>query len=576
MTMTARGERAALMTDQLGTLRQRVLIGMTAFGIPAALITLIFRIFIGASDLAGFFATTGALALLVAVALLALRGYLQFATNIMLALFMLALVLLPTRDAVMGFGIFIVVASATLARPVVYVLSTGLTLAWTGYLAFTTPATNGSAGPNGEFISLFIIFFFLSGAIRYLIAQMELTAYKASRSARLLQSTAEVGQVLSQVLNMDDLLRQAVELIRDRFAFYHVQVFLVDEAREYANLVASTGDVGQRLIERQHRLPVGSQSVIGRVAQVGEAVISRDTDTDSVHAVNELLPNTRSELALPILDGERIVGALDVQSTRRNAFLDEDIQALQVMANQLATAMRNATLFENIQASLRENKRLFLEAEANLRENQRLNSQFAATAWANYLATAKGVSAITLDQGYGVPQFEADWSEAMREAQRRVRPITRNQDGQQMTAVPIVLRGAVIGAIEVAAQDVRETDMIEMMNAIAQRLATNLDNVRLYEEAQEATLQEQKINTVVARYQAASSVDEMLQITLSELSEALGAEQGTIRLGLVSGTPSEPAPASSANGHHGRAGHNGASAHYGAADRSDGAQGGDW
>lgn len=376
---------------------------------------------------------------------------------------------------------------------------------------------------------------FISITVRFVVDRTIETARQASRSAGLLQSTAEVGQTLSQLLKLDELLARAVDLIRDRFAFYHVQVFLVDEQREYANLVASTGEVGQRLIARKHRLPVGSQSVIGRVTQAGEAVISRDTDTDSVHAVNELLPNTRSELALPIMDAERIIGALDVQSTRRGAFLEDDIQALQIMANQLATAIRNATLFENIQHNLQENKRLFLEAEANLRENQRLTSQLTTSVWAGYLGTSRDINAITLDQAEGVPQFTGDWTDTMRESQRRLRPITRNENGQQVTAVPIVLRGAVIGAIEVSAEDVRENDMIEMMNAVAQRLATNLDNVRLYEEAQEATLQEQKINTVVARYQAATSVDELLQITLSELSDALGAEQGTIRLGFLDG-----------------------------------------
>lgn len=386
-----------------------------------------------------------------------------------------------------------------------------------------------------EVFSMAFPLVFISITVRFVVDRTIETARRVSRSASLLQSTAEVGQTLSQLLNLDDLLSRAVDMIRDRFAFYHVQVFLVDEQREYANLVASTGEVGQRLIARKHRLPVGSQSVIGRVTQAGEAVISRDTDTDSVHAVNELLPNTRSELALPIMDAERIIGVLDVQSTRRGAFLEDDVQALQVMANQLATAIRNAMLFENIQHNLQENKRLFLEAEANLRENQRLTSQLTTSVWAGYLGTSRDVSAITLEQSEGVPHFNADWTDTMRESQRRLRPITRNEQGQQITAVPIVLRGAVIGAIEVSAEDVRENDMIEMMNAVAQRLATNLDNVRLYEEAQEATLQEQKINTVVARYQSANSIDELLQITLAELTDALGAEQGTIRLGFLEG-----------------------------------------
>lgn len=360
----------------------------------------------------------------------------------------------------------------------------------------------------------------------------QLTQYaaRAARTSNLLEASASVGQVMAQVLNQDELLKRSVELIRDRFAFYHVQIFLIDDRREEAKLVASTGKVGQELLERQHSLPLGSQSVIGRVIQIGEAVVARDTDTDGVHAFNELLPKTRSELALPILDGDQIIGALDVQSMRPDAFTNTDIQALQVMAAQLGNAIRNARLFEAQANSVRENKRLFLESETNLREIQRLNRQLTRQAWQDYLAQNRIISGVTLDGVNFRPG--SVWTDPMQDAAQRRRPkITTDETGQSIMAVPIELRGEILGAIEIAVDDNSDADeTLEMLQAITQRLALSLDNARLFEETQQATAQEQRIGEITSQYQAAATVDDLLKITLDGLTQTLGATRGAIRL----------------------------------------------
>jgi GAF domain-containing protein len=290
--------------------------------------------------------------------------------------------------------------------------------------------------------------------------------------------------------------------------------------------------VGQRLLEREHKLAVGSQSVIGRVTQIGEPVIARDTDSDSLHAVNELLPNTRSELALPIFDGDQIIGALDVQSTRRDAYSTTDVQALQVMANQLGVSIRNARLFEEQVRSVNQNRRLRAEAETTLREIERLNSQLTRTMWDNYLNEQTQTAAITLSAD--TLQSEADWSPAMREAQQQGRPVTRYEGDELVVAVPIVLRGEPLGAIEIATGVRSEHDAHEIGQAVADRMATTLDNIRLYDEAQASAMQEQRISAVVSRYQTAGSIEDLLQITLAELNRTLEADYGMIRLGLNS------------------------------------------
>lgn len=384
---------------------------------------------------------------------------------------------------------------------------------------------------------------------RYFSNTMSSLIVRNYRNTDLLQATAEIGQLTAKILDFDELLLRSVELIRDRFAYYHVQIFLIDDERKFANLVSSTGKIGEQLLTKGHRLAVGSQSVIGRVTQIGEPVIALDTDRDVVHSHNELLPSTRSEMALPILDGDRIIGALDVQSTRSNAFRSADIQALQVMSNQLGTAIRNAQLFAAQEASVRENKRLFLESEANLREIQRLNRQMTQRVWDDFLEENEDLTGVTLDSQE--LKIGADWTDTMIEAGQRRRPI-QGETVEDPVTVPIVLRGQVIGAIEIQpGEEVPSNEgMVELVQSVAQRLGVSLDNARLFEETQQSAAIEQRVNSVVSRYQSAGSVDDLLQITLSELHDFFGTTSGSIRLVRpdASGQQSDQ-PAASQNGH---------------------------
>lgn len=422
-------------------------------------------------------------------------------------------------------------------------------------------AQSGDGLTNDESVHLLVeaIVLVLVGMVtRFFLLTSLRNSGQVSRTNRLLEASAEVGQITSKLMDLNTLFSRSVELIRNRFDFYHVQIFLIDEAHEYANLVASTGEAGQQLLARQHRLLVGSQSVIGRVTQTAEPVIARDTDSgNSVHARNELLPNTRAELALPIMDDDQIIGALDVQSTQRNAFDPNDIQALSAIANQIGVAIRNAQLFSQQETNARENKRLFFESETNLREIQRLNQQLTKNAWDSYLQVGSSIEGITLSED-GLNN-EANWTPTMIQATTQGKPISHRELGT--IAIPIQLRGEVLGAIEIKpGSDFREDDTIEMMRNIAQHLAISLDNARLFEESQESTMQEQRLNNIVGRYQSADSVDELLQITLTELSQTLGAKQGAIRLNtaggnLASSTTSANSNGVSPNGHHPENGH---------------------
>lgn len=165
---------------------------------------------------------------------------------------------------------------------------------------------------------------------------------KALRRAGLLAAAAEASRNFSQILDIDQLLPKTVDIICDAYDFYYAGVFLIDETGEFAVLRAGRGEPGRIMIENNHKLAVGGNSMIGAATALNEARISLDVDTEKVWYPNPVLPETRSEMALPLAIGNRVIGAVTVQSKEEAAFTDEDISSLQAMANQLAVAIDNA------------------------------------------------------------------------------------------------------------------------------------------------------------------------------------------------------------------------------------------
>jgi len=167
---------------------------------------------------------------------------------------------------------------------------------------------------------------------------------RVEERTRQVRTAAEVAHAVTSTPNLDDLLRRAVELIRDRFGYYHVTIFLLDEDGQRAVVRESTGEVGQLLKARGHSLEVGSQSVIGWVTANNQGRVATEVGRDPIHLKNELLPETRSEAAVPLRVAGNVLGALDVQSTAPNAFRPEDMEVLQTLADQLSAAIQNARL----------------------------------------------------------------------------------------------------------------------------------------------------------------------------------------------------------------------------------------
>lgn len=432
---------------------------------------------------------------------------------------------------------FLVIATTAVIAAAVLLERTGfivVNLVVFGRLAFSAiqfVQQNSSdvlaVGP--EFLIPLVVIAIASMSTRFFVAGTQRAAQETQQTANLLQSTAEVAQVTNQILDLTPLLTRAAELIKERFGFYHVQVFLVDERREFAVLIASTGEIGAQLLERKHRLAVGSQSVIGQTTSLSKPILARDSDRQNLRYRNELLPWTRAELALPLRDGEQVIGALDVQSREVDALSDADVQALQVLSNLLATAIRNARLFEQQARTADENARLYQQTQSSLHEIERLNRELTSKAWQEYLRQAR-VGGVTLVNG--AVENENDWSGDLVQAAVG-QTIQRTVDHKFILAMPITVRGQVIGAVEIETNTTPAAEDVRAVHDLLERFALSLENARLYEAAQEASAQEQRLNEIAGRFELVASIDDLMRITLSELSDTLGAERGAIRLGVL-------------------------------------------
>src|SRR6185503_1441571 len=206
-------------------------------------------------------------------------------------------------------------------------------------------------------------------------SELEAANAKNERRARQFESIAQVASTISSTRDMDSLLPQITTAISNRFGFYHVGIFLLDPRREYAVLSAANSEGGQRMLARNHRLRVGEMGIVGFVTSVGEPRVALNTGEDAVFFNNPDLPETRSEISLPLHIGDEIIGALDVQSTKPNAFDQEDINILTTLADQVSIAIQNARQYE-------ETRKALAEADA-------LSGQFVQTEWQHFTKRQK-------------------------------------------------------------------------------------------------------------------------------------------------------------------------------------------
>jgi GAF domain-containing protein/HAMP domain-containing protein len=337
------------------------------------------------------------------------------------------------------------------------------------------------------------------------------------RRAAQFEAIAQVAHAISSTQNLDTLLPKITTVISSRFDFYHVGIFLLDERGEYAVLSAANSEGGQRMLARNHRLKVGETGIVGYATGTGNPRVALDTGTDAVFFKNPDLPDTRSEMALPLKVGSQIIGALDVQSTRQNAFTDEDVRILSTLADQVSIAIQNARQYE-------ETRRLLAESES-------LARQFVHQGWQHFTRSQKlagirhsGANAELLPEPVDLPKA--------REAIASGKPQQVRLGRSSTLIVPVKLRGEAIGVLHVRAPGDRawDQDELDIVTAIVERAAIAMENARLLAETQKRAAKERTIGEISSKLSALSNVEDLMKAAALELGRTMPEAEITIQV----------------------------------------------
>jgi GAF domain-containing protein len=337
--------------------------------------------------------------------------------------------------------------------------------------------------------------------------ELEAANQQIRRRAAHLEALAQVAQAVASVRDLQELLPQIAMAISDKFGFYHVGLFLLDEANEYAVLSATNSEGGQKMLERKHRLRVGQEGIVGYVTSSGEPRVAMDVGRDAVFFDNPELPNTHSEIALPLKSETRIIGALDVQSTTTGAFTDEDIQMLSLLADQVSLAIENARLFDETRSALS-------EAEA-------ISRQFTREAWGRVPIEHK-----LLGYRYNVAGA-APLTEPVDVSKPAKGKSRDNQKDTNQVVIPIELRGEMIGTLVVQSPSTEKLnqDQIDLIRAVAERVALSAENARLFEETTRRAERERLVSDITGKIRSVNDSQTMVQTAIEELRRALGASR---------------------------------------------------
>ncbi|HEY9152305.1 MAG TPA: GAF domain-containing protein [Anaerolineales bacterium] len=323
------------------------------------------------------------------------------------------------------------------------------------------------------------------------VLQNTLEQRVAERSSEL-RATIEVGRTATSVLDPDELISRVVNLITDQFGFYYTALFLLDSANRWAELKNATGEAGRVLKENKHRLEVGGKSMVGTAISTRSPRVALDVGTESTRFENPLLPYTRSEIALPLIVGDRVLGALDVQSTKEGAFGPQEIDTLQNMANQVSIALENASLFKQVQE--------------NLDEIRSIQRQYTMQAW-NRVA---GSEELRYEVGDG--EFQGKENEL---------------------EVPLAMRDGVIGEIRLDSENEWSPEQRNLIETIAAQASLALENARLLEEGQSTATRERLISEISSKIWSSATLDGILCTAVQELGRAFDASDATIELNMT-------------------------------------------
>lgn len=345
--------------------------------------------------------------------------------------------------------------------------------------------------------------------------RVEARANELAESAKQLQKRASQFEAISNTArftataqNLEELLTEIARNVSDRFGFYHVGIFLLDENRQFAILRATNSDAGLKMLARGHRLIVGEQGIVGFAALRGEPRIALNVGEEAVYFNNPDLPDTHSEVALPLKFRNETIGVLDIQSREVNAFSKDDLEIFSILADQVSVAIQNIRSLEQAQRAL-------LEAQSASR-------QLAGSAWQSFQTQLE-------TKGY---RFDGIKPEPLKETGKPV-------EARETLSVPVQLRGQTIGNLKLRVLDSTRNwteDERAIIESTAERVAIAMEGARLLDEAQKRAARETFLAGMGARLATSFQVDSILRDTVEELGQTL--KGATVSFQLVN--PSSP------------------------------------
>ena len=331
---------------------------------------------------------------------------------------------------------------------------------------------------------------------------------RAEKRVSQLQIIAEIARAIISVRKIDTLMPLLTQSIGDRFGFYHVGVFLLDESTQYAILRSANSEGGLLMLQRGHRLRIGEQTVIGFVAQSARALIHAVEGQGFSFQSDADLPMTKSQIGLPLKSENQIMGVLDIQSSEPQSFTADDIPTLSILADQVAIAIQNALLDEQLHRSLR--------------ETESTSRQASSQAWKGYAETSQ-------TRGYSYDGIRPG----------PLKHIQKSDAGEHTLSIPVQLRGQTIGRLKLRASDAARVwtdDELAVIEATAERVALALEGARLLEDAQKRAARETFLSDVAAKLGTSFQLDSILRDTVEELGKTF--KNSTISFQLVN--PSAP------------------------------------
>lgn len=333
---------------------------------------------------------------------------------------------------------------------------------------------------------------------------------RLSRKTEQLRSASYIARQTAEIQDLSAILKNVAELVTDQFGFYHTGIFLVNETGDQAILQAASSEGGRQMIENGHALAVGTQGIVGHVAAHKKSRIALDVGADGVFFNNPYLPMTRSEAAIPLMIRNKVLGILDIQSDKPQAFSLEDLDILETLADQVAVAIENARLLDESQAAL-----LQLEALSTVRTRE---------AWSQKLSGRHRVFTYT---PLGL------------RAEKPLQPATNSVE------VPLTLRGQRIGTISIARRSNETINKVEedLITEVANQAGLAIDNIRLLEDATQRAKQEQIVGRLASRFSQSLNIDALLQTAARELGQLPDVAEISILIGNETPeTPSKPRP----------------------------------